>query len=475
MKDILKTKKYILLSLILLPVIFGLFFLAKSAFGAENLADTCDLDNVNVSCQSLSALDCRALLEKCETYYQQQSDQIQNDINKTSQQKKTLQNKISSLNSKIKSLKYQISQSNLVISDLKLQIDDTTKSITTTSAQIDDKKAKLADILRTINGEDQKSMIEVLIFENDLSDFFGNLTSLDALGSKTANLLSQIKVLKENLEKEMSLLDDEKGSLEKTVKIQTLQKNASDTTKKDQEQYLKLTEQQYQQQLKKQSDIAKKASEIRARIFELFGVAKAPTFGEAYEYAKYAAGITGIRPAFLLAILTQESNLGKNVGQCFLANTSTGAGKNIKSGFSMARVMNPTRDVPAFLQITKVLGRDEFATPVSCPMSFGWGGAMGPAQFIPSTWNLFAAKIKSATGKPGDPWDIRDAFIAAAIYLTDRGAGAKTYNSEWRASLAYFSGSTTNTKYRFYADSVMSIAAGYEQDIKDLNSALAVK
>ena len=103
MKDILKTKKYILLSLILLPVIFGLFFLAKSAFGAENLADTCDLDNVNVSCQSLSALDCRALLEKCETYYQQQSDQIQNDINKTSQQKKTLQNKISSLNSKIKS------------------------------------------------------------------------------------------------------------------------------------------------------------------------------------------------------------------------------------------------------------------------------------------------------------------------------------------------------------------------------------
>ncbi|GAH47901.1 unnamed protein product, partial [marine sediment metagenome] len=57
------------------------------------------------------------------------------------------------------------------------------------------------------------------------------------------------------------------------------------------------------------------AAEIRARIFELIGVPKAPTFGEALDIAKYVEGITGARPAFLLAILQQESAIGKNVGQ----------------------------------------------------------------------------------------------------------------------------------------------------------------
>jgi len=100
-------------------------------------------------------------------------------------------------------------------------------------------------------------------------------------------------------------------------------------------------------------------------------------------------------------------------------------------------------------------------------MSFGWGGAMGPAQFIPSTWVLYKDKITAITGKPADPWNIKDAFLAAGLLLRDAGASRQTYDAEWKAAMIYFSGST-NPAYSFYGNSVMAIAKEYEQDIAQL-------
>jgi membrane-bound lytic murein transglycosylase B len=460
---------FISLGVLFFIIIFFFFFNKISA--EENLAEICDLNKVEQICKILNSSDCRALLEKCEKYYQEESDRIEKDVTKTEAEKKTLQNKIYSLNEKIKNLSYQVARSNLIIADLSLQIEDTSKSIDNTSLKIEDIKEKISNILRTINREDKKSLLEILFSEKELSGFFSNLTALESLDAKNKELLEEIKILKENLEKEKEALDNEKNGLEKMVQIQTLQKIENDKLKKEQEQYLKITEQEYQKQLKKKEETTKKAAEIRARIFELFGVAKAPSFGEAYEIAKYTSQFTGVRPAFLLAILTQESNIGKNVGQCFLSDINSGAGKNIKNNTYIPKVMNPQRDVPYFLELTKFLGRDPFSTAVSCPMSFGWGGAMGPAQFIPSTWKLYENKIKNIIGKSGDPWNVKDAFVAAAIYLADFGASKKTWAAEYGAALGYFSGSTSNTKYSFYAKSVMNIASQYEEDIKEIEAA----
>jgi membrane-bound lytic murein transglycosylase B len=197
------------------------------------------------------------------------------------------------------------------------------------------------------------------------------------------------------------------------------------------------------------------------------GVAKAPTFGEAYEIAKYVSEITGVRPAFLLAVLYQESRIGQNVGQCYLKNTTTGEGIKVDTGQKFLKVMNPVRDVPPFLQITKELVRDPFGTVVSCPMSFGWGGAMGPAQFLPSTWMRYRERISTIIKKIPDPWEIKDSFLASALYLADFGASEQIPEKEWRAAMIYFAG-TVDTRFRWYGDSVMRKAAEFEEDIKVL-------
>ncbi len=411
----------------------------------------------------------RSQLERELQELELQIQQYEQDITKTQQEKKTLQNQIAIVKKQITKLDLQISQSNKVIGDLKVQIVDTTLSIDKTSRDIEEKKQQLGEILQRIYEEDQKTVLEILLTGSNLSEFFENLVALDSLNAKNRDLLLDVQNLNVYLQDQKVSLETDKQEEENFVKIQILQRQQSQAAKAEQEVLLQQTqgkEAEYQRQL---ADTQRRAQEIQSRIFEIVGVPKAPTFGEALAIAQDVSARTGVRAALVLAVLTQESNLGKNVGQCYLTDAASGAGLSIRTGAAMRNVMKPSRDVQPFLRITAGLGRDPFKTPVSCPIPSvgGYGGAMGPAQFIPSTWVLYEQKLRDILGRSGDPWNIKDAFMAAAVLLADSGAAKQTYTAEWRAAMIYFSGST-NTRYRFYGDSVMAIAKGYEEDIKAL-------
>lgn len=464
----IKTYKNIFF-LIVTVVVLPVFVLA------EDMSATCQqISSSDTSCQNLSSADCRALLEKCASYYDQQSAEITKDLTKTQQQKNTLQSQVASLKKKIKNLEYQISQGTLMVKDLNLQINDTQVSIDKTSSKIKESQNQIYSILRLIYEEDQKPSL-VILFEGSLSDFFSNLVYLESLNSKVSDLMENTKDLKSYLEQQREKQENEKGQLQKTIKIHNLQKQENEQNKKEQENYLKITETQYQQQLKDKQSADQKASSIKARIFDLIGVSKAPTFGEAYDIAKYVSGITGVRTAFIMAVLTQESNLGKNVGQCYLKNTQTGDGVKIKTGAFSPKTMNPSRDVPLFLNLIidinqgRGLARESTSTPVSCVVyyngrPYGWGGAMGPAQFIPSTWVSlgYGKKVSNITGKVADPWDIKDAFLASGLLLKDNGANKNEFN----AAMRYYCGGSCSRYDKFYGNAVVKIANQYEADIK---------
>ena len=199
--------------------------------------------------------------------------------------------------------------------------------------------------------------------------------------------------------------------------------------------------------------------------------AAAIPFGQALQYATLASQKTGVRPALILAVITQESSLGKNVGQCYVTNLQTGDGVKAKTGTPIAGVMNPTRDVPGFVQILRQLGGEMTKQVVSCPLDIGWGGAMGPAQFIPSTWLLMEDEIASALGISGlpDPWNPAHAFMASAIYMANLGANKGTYTAERNAACKYYSGRACglvkgNTTY---GNSVLSLADNIQRTMID--------
>ena len=155
-----------------------------------------------------------------------------------------------------------------------------------------------------------------------------------------------------------------------------------------------------------------------------------------------------------------------------MTDTETGAGVRVSSGAAVANVMKPTRDVEPFLEITKEVGRDYTKTRVSCPFSVGYGGAMGPAQFIPSTWQLSKARIASTLGvSVADPWNPEHAFMASAFYLTDLGAVSGSFTAERNAACKYYSGKVCGSKSNtFYGDQVMAKASDIQANIDILEN-----
>ena len=469
---------FLFVSVLVLP---NFFVLSEEPDASLNLEEICEkICQIEQKPEEVSDEEYKSLLRKCEAYYQEKSEEIEKDITKTQKEKKTLQNEIWSIRNTIKKLENQIYQSNLMIKDLGLQIEDTEGAIGKTSLKIGKSQEKLVNILRTIYEEDQKSIVETLLSEANLSDFFDNLVALGALGAENKKLLGHIKNLKLYLEEQKGSLDSEKQELEGVVVVRSLQKRENAAAKRKQEGLLKMTEAEYQQSLKEKKETQERITKIGNLLFELLEVPSGGIkFEDAVEIARSTSLLTGISPGFSLAILWQETRIGKLKGGCYLRDKKTGDGIYIKTGNKAPRTMKPSRDISPFEKIIKELDKakkietDMFHTPVSCCMVlsngnlFGWGGAMGPAQFIPSTWMLVKQEIEKKTGNiPANPWDIRDAFLANGLYLRDLGANVKTYNAEMNAALRYF-GCTSSWCRKNYGEPVMAVAECCEQYINN--------
>lgn len=376
------------------------------------------------------------------------------------------------LNAQISKAKLAIKARTLSINKLLNGIDEKTKNITVLEADLNSTRVSLMQFLRKINESDGLSTVELALVYRDLSQFFGELESLQNIQGSLHNTFEKFKDLRDREQKAKEDLQEQKDEETKLKNLQELEQKRAQANEKEKNKLLKDTkgkETEYQKILK---DKQKTAANIRSQLFLLSG-SPSISFEKAIEYANAAERATHIRPAFLLAIITQETNLGANIGQCLMTNSpqnGDGVGKN--TGTVFKAIMKPSRDVAPFLQITSALGLDFRLMPVSCPQAGGYGGGMGPAQFIPSTWVGLEPRIAKATGSnPPNPWNAKDGFAAAAIYLTDLGADAQTYDAEWTAAMKYFAGSNwKKSAFRFYGDDVMAIAKKYQDQITLLQS-----
>ncbi len=403
---------------------------------------------------------------------QQQLQQIQQEILQYEQQlagvqsqKNTLNNKLKQLNIQKNKVTLEIQSTNLNIQNINQQISETQSQIADAMQQIGDLRLKIKNLLPEIYDKDQQSVIEMLLNNDGLIGFYSELDAYEQININLADLLNNLDQESKQLKSEQDQLENQNQGQKDMLSIQVLQNNELRQNISAQNDLLTVTKGQESAYQATISDKRAQAAQIQNRLYELFGVGTGNqiTFGQAVQIAKYVSGVTGVRAAFLLAILTQESNLGKNVGTCNRAGDPPSKSYKV--------IMKPDRDIPPFLQITSDLGMDPETTPVSCPMfqrgkQVGWGGAMGPAQFIPSTWTGYKDRVAAITGKSANPWDIRDAFIAAGIKLA--GAGATSQSGEWAAAMQYFSGGT-NLRFRFYGDNVVATANRYQADIDELN------
>jgi peptidoglycan hydrolase CwlO-like protein len=368
------------------------------------------------------------------------------------QQRQSYQNEVDILDSQIKEDQLEIQQRNLTIKQIQAGIADKQAGIASLDTQVSAGQESLAQILRETRQIDDTSFVQRLL-QGSFSDLFQEVGDFEQIQLALGDSFTKMAAQRTDLAARKAALQDQQQEQQNLLQVQLLQQNSLKATEQQKQDLVTAARGQesiYQQLIASQQ---KTAAQIESALFTLRDTSSV-SFGNMYKYAQEAAALTGVRPAFILGILSEESDLGVNVGRC-----------------TYQQAMNPKRDVPVFLQLMDQLGLDPNAQKVSCAPSYGYGGAMGPAQFIPSTWQLYQARIAKASGQnPPNPWDPRTAVFATAIYMSDLGADAQTSSAERTAALKYFAGSHWQTRaYAFYGNDVMCLTNQVQQQIDVLN------
>jgi uncharacterized membrane-anchored protein YhcB (DUF1043 family) len=412
----------------------------------------------------------RKQLESELAQLQAEINQKQAELDNQKKNSASLSRDVTILTGEINQAKLKIVAKNKILQQLGGQITQKNQTIKTLDEKRSEQEESLAVILRKKNQMDDSTLAEMLLSKKTLSGFLGEVDNLQSINQGIQNSFVAIRSNKNRTTEEREILEEKKIQ-ESDVKYQLeTQKKQVETKQDEKERMLTVSKGQEKNYEAVIADRKKRVAQINARLFELRGQGAIP-FGDAYRYAKEASAGTGVRPAFILAILTQESSLGKNVGGCYLTDQTTGAGKRISTGEVIPTVMKPSRDVAPFMSITSSLGRDPYKTNISCPIKSGsgysgFGGAMGPSQFIPSTWVMYKTKIAAiAGGSQADPWNPEHAIIGTSLLLKDNGAGPQTYTAERNAACKYYSGRSCSGSNEFYGNSVLNIATKLQKDI----------
>ena len=455
----------------LLFVCLGVLGVAPAAVYAQSAAQAVAQRQQDLQNQ-LSALESQIAVQ------QQLLDTAQN-------QHQTLQTQIDAFNAEIKKTQLQIQAINLTISQLSNNIGVHDQTLSQLSAKLEAEKESLAQILRQTQMLDDYSIVSVALGSKDVSGFFSDLDAFTSIKSSLADSFNEIEQTSASTEAEKEALQARLAEQEQLRTVAQLAKQAVQAQEKEKQQLLNQTkgiEANYQKLI---ATNQRTAAQIRSELFMLRDTAAIP-FGTALAYAQAAERATGTRAAVTLGVLKQETNLGENLG--------TGTWR-----VDMA----PNRDQPVFVYITQALGLDPDKMPVSKKPWYGWGGAMGPGQFIPSTWVCYGGFVNVQTGTcsppsgaglsfwqgpwkyvaskdrvrrllgadaPSNPWTAQVAIMATAMLMADNGAGKQTPAAERLAALRYFAGWThaNNPAYAFYGDGVMQFAAQFQQDINQL-------
>ncbi len=425
----------------------------------------------------------RAQLEKDLAHLESLIEQQQVLLESKQGERVTLERDLGILNAEIEKSRLAIEAQTKAIASLEADIFDKEATVLELEEKIDREKESLASLIRRTDELDEDTIVEVMFSQKSLSEFFEELDDFQEVKIALEDSFRELETLRDlNLE-EAETLSEQKADEEELQMLHKLQSERLKEQEAEKVQVLRVTEGEEKKYQELISSNQRSAAQIRSELFELRGTS-AINLGEAIEFATFAGNKTGVRPAFILGVLKQETRLGEFIGNGVWYND-----------------MHPTRDRPLFKVICDTLGVDPNNMPVSADPGAGWGGAMGPSQFIPSTWACYGGYINTRTGgcgytssitdfysgpwkydanadrlrvvrakqSPSNPWDNQDAFLATALYMKDLGADAGTLYAERKAALQYYAGGNwSNPAYSFYGDGVMGHAEYYQNQIDAL-------
>lgn len=428
---------------IFLFVLCFLFFFVSSSFAQESAQK-------------------KAELERQIGQLEQEAGVLDVELQSVQVEKRSLDSEKKTLDTEIRRRELEIKRLTLVLKKTASEIQEKTSGITVLTQKIGRSRRAIAAGLFSLYTYDHYNPLTMILGYGKISEFFNSVESLTRVQATIQATLDDFKNDQEFLAKEKEELEEFKEEQQGLHSLQEVERRFLAQKKKEKEELLRLTkgkEAIFQQLLtSKKRDLAT----LKTQLFylEKTGV----TAENAIRFAELAAQRAGIRPAFLLALLEVET--GKQFEDGVISvGTNLGTGNWKRDLYdcyrSIGKKSAAESEKTAFFKITGALNLDPDKMPVSRRPSYGCGGAMGPAQFLPTTWLRFEKRVAELTGhNPPNPWNVEDAFTASALFLADSGARSQTVAGESRAARTYLSGSPSCKRYicNVYANRIAALA-----------------
>ena len=380
-----------------------------------------------------------------------QINQYQDQIDAKSQQAESLGNEVAVLDADINKIELQIQETNLVIGQLNDEVDAKQVEIDNMEERIKAKQEILAKFLQELYERGDTSTAELVFGNKNFSDYFFQSDSLVSFEDQTKDIFDQLVSLEQDLKNQRNDLLDKKSEQESYRYIQVDQEKSLEGEKQMKDALIATT--------KNEKDaLQQETDKLQAELNAIQSLGEPIAMDEAIKAAQYASKLTNVAPEFLLGVLRVESGLGTNVG-----------GGRYKTD------MDPNQ-WDTFRSICKELGADPDKVPVSRRACYnssakngcgGWGGAMGPAQFMPSTWMGYKSKVEKITGSPpANPWDIKDSLVAMGLKLAAVDGVTSGDRKAWAKAAGMYLAGGNWENFPWYSDRVLFYADGFKKIMK---------
>lgn len=453
--------------------ILSVFFLSAQT----TLSQSACLGSSNIN--NLSDDELNELLDQCE----EEIEEERNRLDQTKQQTQSRERDLALSEQSIRTSETYIQSRNLEIQKIRSRITQQEDKVEEVESKAQRTQQSIAELIREKERLDNYSVVEAVFSEDTLSGFFGSITDYDSIRTKLQADFEAYNRLRDEIIEEQAELAEEQSRQRELATQKALEKERLEKKRAEQKVLRDLSKEQekaYQQLIEEKEEAKRK---LRARLFTTASGEKVK-FGEAYDIIAPYERDLGIDAAFVLAVLFQESGwggeIGGNIGQCTYNQYNPHGGRNGNEVMARSQQDN-------FVVLMNDLGRNPDEQKISCPISTdgAYGGAMGPAQFMPNTWMEVRSQAAGYLGVNPEnmsPFTNRDSFMASATYLRNHyySSSCSNYAEKYShirskkslrekcAAARYYAGGNWWNFRNTYGESVQNRASRFRQDIQTL-------
>jgi peptidoglycan hydrolase CwlO-like protein len=333
-----------------------------------------------------------------------------------SSQKAQIEKKEGQVQWYLSNINSEIQKINAEIVNTDMTLDQVNNELIKLNDILSKQKNYLSALMRQVYEYDTTSYVEIFLGNISLSDFSDKISEVSSIQKNINDSLKGVMDAKEALEKKR----------EEEFNYKALQESSRQSlaAKKNQQQYLlsqlKMAKTPIEREMARLQTEIQEIKSAMGRIQSYFGcwlTGGNPSWSQIFSAVSSGSSRAGVNMFTMLGILEVESSF------------RTCAGKNMGSpeGNLQRCVDNRTddsycyREKSIFEQICASVGAD----PNKVPISYAY--AMGPAQFIPSTWRGYSQKYGVR-----NPWYLNDAVLAMTWKLKNGGiAGYNPGGASW--------------------------------------------